>query len=368
MKMNFCGGFKLFFKTFCALVVILMITFWMYKYYSDEDLCLVDYKIVQDLQGESLPVLSVCFYNPFIDEKFNKINANWNGTYYTDYLRGSVSEEKFQNLDYNSLTLNFTDYIVTIDVHYRNGSSKTFSSPNDQSIVQHYNTFSGFWYGGSFISCFGTSVNNDYKKVVHFVQVNYKRDQFLDNTFVEKGNTFTTFHYPKQFLLAPLNINNFWLDSNRTVNKIVYYTIDNVELLLKRNKRREPCSYSSTNFDDFVIGKHIKKIGCRPPYLSKYNEYPVCTSREDMKSSANIAYARYSKIYHKPCQAMPKVNFANTDEPTWKNDMSFGIGIAYPEHFKIISQYQAVDFHSLVGNIGGYIGLFLGNIVIDLTM
>ena len=96
--MNFCGGFKLFFKTFCALVVILMITFWMYKYYSDEDLCLVDYKIVQDLQGESLPVLSVCFYNPFIDEKFNKINANWNGTYYTDYLRGSVSEEKFQNV------------------------------------------------------------------------------------------------------------------------------------------------------------------------------------------------------------------------------------------------------------------------------
>ena len=36
------------------------------------------------------------------------------------------------------------------------------------------------------------------------------------------------------------------------------------------------------------------------------------------------------------------------------------ISISYPPMAKMITQSQAVDAHSLVGNIGGYIGLFLG--------
>ena len=34
--------------------------------------------------------------------------------------------------------------------------------------------------------------------------------------------------------------------------------------------------------------------------------------------------------------------------------------INYPEEVKIITQSQDVDVHSLIGNIGGYLGLFLG--------
>ena len=34
--------------------------------------------------------------------------------------------------------------------------------------------------------------------------------------------------------------------------------------------------------------------------------------------------------------------------------------INYPEEVKTITQSQDVDVHSLIGNIGGYLGLFLG--------
>ncbi len=34
--------------------------------------------------------------------------------------------------------------------------------------------------------------------------------------------------------------------------------------------------------------------------------------------------------------------------------------IKYPEEIKIITQTKEVDVHSLIGNIGGYIVLFLG--------
>lgn len=36
--------------------------------------------------------------------------------------------------------------------------------------------------------------------------------------------------------------------------------------------------------------------------------------------------------------------------------------IGYPNEVKIITQSRAVTFDALVGNIGGYIGLFLGNL------
>ena len=39
-----------------------------------------------------------------------------------------------------------------------------------------------------------------------------------------------------------------------------------------------------------------------------------------------------------------------------------GLRIAYPGKQKLIIQSQLVDIHSLIGNMGGYIGLFLGKI------
>ena len=36
--------------------------------------------------------------------------------------------------------------------------------------------------------------------------------------------------------------------------------------------------------------------------------------------------------------------------------------IGYPNEVKIVTQSRAVTFDALIGNIGGYIGLFLGNI------
>ena len=39
------------------------------------------------------------------------------------------------------------------------------------------------------------------------------------------------------------------------------------------------------------------------------------------------------------------------------------LGIVFPQNIKIITLSKEVDIHTLIGNIGGYIGLFLGNFV-----
>ena len=208
MSSIFCKRFQVFFKILCTLVVILMITFWMYKYYGDKDLCLVDYKIVEDLQEESLPVLSVCFNNPFIEKNLRQLNPALNNTYYLEHLRGNIFDDRIKSLEFENTIINFTDYIDTTEVIYRNGSNKTFASTDTQSIVQHYITFSGFWYF-VFIRCFGASVKNEYKHVVHFIQFYFKRDEYLDNAIVEHGHTFHKHSLPKTVFTCSIELQQF---------------------------------------------------------------------------------------------------------------------------------------------------------------
>ena len=44
------------------------------------------------------------------------------------------------------------------------------------------------------------------------------------------------------------------------------------------------------------------------------------------------------------------------------NNYTLRVEINFPERMRVITQSKEIDIHALVGNIGGYIGLFLGNI------
>ena len=63
-----------------------------------------------------------------------------------------------------------------------------------------------------------------------------------------------------------------------------------------------------------------------------------------------------------PCQGISKLDFVfNSVQYGW-NDKLLRIFVEYPDQLKSITQSQAVDVHALIGNMGGYIGLFLGKI------
>ena len=347
------------FKVLCGSVVISMVTYWIYKYFKDEDLCLVDYKAVQDSNDESLPVVSVCFHYPFIDEYFPNKNYPLNGTSYMEYLKGNVFDEEFQDIDYENVILNFTQYIAVVHISWRNGTTVDFSPVEAQKIVQMDVTFSGFIYD-DFYHCFGTIVKESYKKDIAFLINIYKRDDELDSLMVERGNVYLILHYPNQFILTPLNIQEFALHPNRTVNDIGFHTVHGVEILKRRSKRAEHCTLGFTNFDEIVLKSLLRKNECRPPYITKYKDFPICKTRDQIRDVRYELSEKNNKNYTKSCSSMSKIDVTYSSDPSWREETYFGIGILYPEQMKIISQTQAVDFHSLLGNIGGYIGLFLG--------
>ena len=276
-----------------------------------------------------------------------------------EYLKGEVYGEKFKDIEYENVTINFQKYIDFVKVGWRNGSTIDVSLIQALEIVQVEVTFTGFMYG-EFVNCVGTVVNEAYKKDILYAVNYYKRDDVLDTLMVERGNVFLILHYPKQFLLSPLNIQEFKLNRNRTVNDIVYFTVHGVEILKRRNKLTDHCTSGFTDFDDIVLKNHIRGHGCKPPYITKYKDLPICSSQRKMKDARYKFSEKNNKNFRKSCNFMSKIDFTSTSDPNMLEETNFGIGIVHPEQMKIISQTQAVDFHSLVGNIGGYIGLFLG--------
>ena len=61
-----------------------------------------------------------------------------------------------------------------------------------------------------------------------------------------------------------------------------------------------------------------------------------------------------------PCQQMPGIAYDILPRDKVYKEELIQIAVGYPEQVKIISQSRAVNIESLIGNIGGYIGLFLG--------
>jgi hypothetical protein len=297
----------------------------------------------------------MCFYHPFIEDELRRIDQTINVTSYLEYLTGDIFDDKFKNIDYENVTLNLKQYVALTSVTWRNGTTIDYPPTEAQEIVQVDVTFNGYMYG-AFSHCFGTIVNDTYKKDIAHVTNFYKRDDVLDKLLVGRRNAFLISHYPNQFLLTPLNIKYLKIDKNRTRNDVVFYTVNSVEILKRRNKRREQCVSGFTNFDEIVA----KSNECRAAYLTKYKDIPLCSSQNKINQSRYDTSARNNKNYTKPCASMSKIDFTYATESNLKDETYFGIGIVYPEQMKIISQTQAVDFHSLVGNMGGYIGLFLG--------
>ena len=115
--------------------------------------------------------------------------------------------------------------------------------------------------------------------------------------------------------------------------------------------------------DQVIERQHLEKVTCRAPYQTLESELPLCDTKENMKQSLfdGPVLARKNEP---PCQEMPNVvyNYGIDRHEKYFED-NIVLYVSFPDIWKIITQYQGVDVHALIGNIGGYIGLFLGKIL-----
>ena len=166
-------------------------------------------------------------------------------------------------------------------------------------------------------------------------------------------------------------------DESSENNYDMEFKVKKIETLKRRNKLILPC-YEFNDYDDFVLKTIMKRIGCQLPFISNsLNEdlfLPNCSSQEEIN---NISYATTEYYYGSiqdilPCHEVQQIqlDFNDVDYSKLSNlgESKNGSGVNW---FVVRVEYQSFTFkqikcvqkyciQSLVGNAGGYVGLFVG--------
>jgi hypothetical protein len=140
------------------------------------------------------------------------------------------------------------------------------------------------------------------------------------------------------------------------------FQITAMEVLKHRNKQGEPCNGDWMHFDDLVVNKHLVKLSWRTPYQNTHK--PICNTSTKMLDSNHELADERRKDDPDPCQEMSSIVYTFNTVKTFSDEPLHQLHVSYPNKIKTITQSRSININSLIGNIGGYIGLFLGRIII----
>ena len=366
--MIFCNvnTFKFVFKAVCLSVTAVMIVYWIAKYLKDEDISVLEYKLVKNMETVFHPELTICVENPFIESKFKDISSEISGQKYLQYLKGEVPGDAiYKNIDYDNVTIQLFEHLnnLTIVGNFSNGQQyKNCRNIDKCPFLIMKNNLNAFIGSTLLYKCFGIKPQESYASKMTGITLVFDRE--LRHLLAKAGNVYTGLNFPQQALQDYMGT-QIWNKLNKTGDS-EWFQLTTVELLKRRNKPSHPCSTEWKDLDDWILKQHIEDMGCTAPYMNSYEKFPICDTQEKMKQSIyNWPDATYK--YPTPCVGASHIGYRFSTiayQDSFQDPSSLVIAMSYTNKIKIVSQSRLVDGQALIGYIGGYVGLLLGKIKI----
>ena len=146
--------------------------------------------------------------------------------------------------------------------------------------------------------------------------------------------------------------------------------LDQMETIGYRNKLSNPCHSDWLNDDENILRDMAWNIGCVPPYFRHELDGPKCTDQKQLISwRDNLTRFHHTPSIREiiPCRVMLSQRFTSKVSSSAENENNaFYVGVRYPEYYIEIEHVRQYNFESLIGNAGGYLGLFLGYALLQL--
>ena len=353
------------FKIVCVILATSMIGFWIHKYQENEDVSVIEYESIESMDEVIYPELTICIARPFIVKTLHEFDVT--RKQYNKYLKGVEhyqNDERFDSIPFMNATIDIFDHLqYPIVIGRRNGTNvkETYSCINSREcqFVKLRNSFNGVWRN-DFYRCYSINVKPQlakYVKIVGFA-FNLSLTPMLDQISGQdaNGKVLVVLNHPHQFLRNDGSF-QYVLQAESKHIQMDLLTAKSIEVLKRRNKGGS-CVDDWKHYDDLVLSKHLQTVGCDNPY--QYGNNITCvTPNEKLQAKYRFGEVK-DRYYPAPCQEMSNIayDYQQVNHPA--NNPGLQFTIVYPDKMKIISQARSVDFHTLIGNIGGYIGLFLG--------
>ena len=356
---------KRLFTLSCVGVTIAMVTFWVYEFFDDKDLCLVDYKdYSNNPDGNVYPTASLCFNAPISIEKLKEHNETFTDEMYAKFLLGEIYNDNLAKLDFDNVTYSLLDYIGEITHVLKNGTVLKIMDVGTVKL-HTFSTFSnGGYYAGRISKCITLEMDPATLDVVFFaLNKSIYPEKIRPNIWGSKMLPIVTFQlFPTT--QSPWQFKKYtWPKHLRSdMEYEMYFTITNAEVLKRRIKSHTPCiedwKMYGKNIEN-IFQKVMDDVGCQAPYQQSKKPLPLCQTKEKMKEMFSLLHADPTKEYPPTCATLENMQYAYNDamyEHYIKGPEWFWIAIDMPDRYKEIVQIRAVDLHSLIGNCGGYVG------------
>ena len=322
------------FRFCCGVVTLIMVGYWIFKFKKNEDVSTIEYKDVNESSDLRLPEMTICLGRKTLSDA----DLNFEGYIdIRDYVQ-QVQKEKTRE-----------DFIK------QQSNYKTTNSP----IHFKWNhNFDGFW-GAFYCRCYGLEIYTRLSSNANQIQIDFKPELSSLLQDFKSIEVFVLFNYPQQLLRNLGDIHIIW-DNEERKTGLIRFKINAMEVITRRNRPNSPCFPGWKYFDNSVFERHRQDASCTTHH--QVQNTTLCnTTKEILNSSYSISKLK-NKYFHPPCHEMTgivstmnTINVGNVTSPA--------LMIDYPEKIKVITQLKSVDAHMLIGNIGGYVGLFLGNIL-----
>ena len=352
-------SFMIMFKCLCGVVTLFMVGYWMKKFQKDEDVSQVQYISMNSMEDVSHPEITICIDKPFLIQAFEETANIFD---YMEYLNGDGDhDQKYKSISFANVTINIFEYLEDIVLWKTDDTEDRICCPGDSNYnaIELRNSFNGL-IEGVFSKCFSIGISPKFGKTVKFMKIGF--NQILTQVIEDMqkkgfGRYIVIFTNLRNQVSRYVNkYQEIWQAlSNKNMN--VAAVMASTEILRRRNKRSDPCNTNWRDYDNILMNEHIDRVGCSNPYLGQSKA--ICSNATKMKASRYDLNTIRTKS--KPCQEMSNIEIQYIERGTnLTANATFSMVIEYSSELKLITQAPSVDLHALIGNIGGYIGLFLG--------
>ena len=367
------------FHCLCLITTAGVLIYCSWKYYHNEGTSLVDFKTYHNTENDIYPSISLCFQGGIWDTyKLNHTYAIDKVSDYSSFLKGNAWDDLMLKVNYDDVTLNLKDYVTNIQIgpdaapeyswtkknNNNNPSRNTAkTSPKSENDFPFY-----IGYRHARAKCFSLDLSKEVMpgidgKILTSVQVAFQ------NMRLPSTQLAYYLHYPKQLIRTwPLIIDADTVGDGIIIgnSKVKLILVNNVDVLRRRNTIETPCHNELKGDDDVILTKIIEEVGCKPSHWVINVNYLICNDKAKMKKAyipKGIAgEASFLKRFVQPCDGVQTVTFNIKDlDVEGLNDNTSMLYFMFTSwNYKEIQHIRAFDIENLIGNMGGYVGLFLG--------
>ena len=304
------------FITGCAIAALILISKCLYEYSLNKDTSSIAFKRFHSDANSLYPSISLCFKEKLYSlDKEDKFVQS-----YREFLSGCkdspdcIWNSSFANVDYDAVTTNLLDYIITEETTFSDDSKYwyVYKKFPERGTVSYNKTKIFYGYTGSnrvytsrrmgAQTCITLDIPFKKDKRVSYHSILLDESVFEENKRPKKSDFEVSFHYPKQ-ISRQTATKYIWTNVSKLLNKpcdviengksCAYYgssytmvfEVDNVSVLKLRATGKRPCIKNWRNDDMEWKSMISRKLKCKPNHWMLPLNSTICSKKEDMKSA-----------------------------------------------------------------------------------